>query len=193
MATETTIDRAELERRFCATDMRPLLRQAYYRDCFAHYTDGRVMIWHPSDPFENAKDRPLDVAPVRKQFDAATDWQPMPAIECNHCGLKDHGIVHDYVCDECNGLGESFCSHCEHTAECRECDGQGTIHVGDCPDCEEDRVPIGPANVSRKYLARIFDLPGVEIANVGEQGDMIAFRAGELRGLIMGIKQESHR
>lgn len=67
-------------------------------------------------------------------------------------------------CSECDGYGETTCSHCDSDIDCPDCDGTGKI--GTAPDVPQRFVDIAGDPFDALLLAQVLDVVPDEVVTV---------------------------
>lgn len=193
---------------FCAVhDSREYLHQPFKVDELAVASNGHIMLTKPIDGeypevTENTRIHGV-VRDILGRFEGL-DFEPIPDVDipkkdpCSTCDGAGQATVEE--CPECDGVGEAEAENDFNTywVLCKSCAGEGEIVQrgpgGTCPNCSGDGFvwPYAPVQllgvtVNAKYLARIKDVAGIEVAAT-EDGRMLLFRSGEWRGSIMTLK-----
>ena len=146
---------------------------------------------------------------IHKAIDGAFaipgDWGPVPFAATPTCQLC-HGRGTGGSCPECRGDGSVYfdneyndyecdCETCDAGGikgpwPCKKCGGSGAYYGG--PLDAQARVRIGLVDVWSKYIAKICQLPRVEIkrASRGAHKDGVAFSFLGGRGVVMPLRSE---
>ena len=142
------------------------------------------------ESMQDVKYKPFE--PIRV---AITPPDPNPCRPCNGTGKAAKS-----ECKECEGVGEVDAEtdyNTYHDLECKSCNGDGYIiqlsSSDKCEDCggsgesEHTPIPVKIDGVNINYfLLRMIDEPGTEVARIPAK-NMLAFRSGDQRGVIMGM------
>lgn len=186
----------ELLRQFCSLEgLGRKTEQPWSVGEFSFATNGHVLIKVPrmseiaemADPIDTSKVWPKTEA--KEWIDVSGYKAPTPA-ECPKCGGKPSNPE----CPECEGEGEVEASnkYNTYTVECATCDGTGVEPV--CSRCDGDgvvevleRVPLGHAGFSKKYLALLSQLPNCQISTIDEVS-AASFRFDGGAGVIMPMR-----
>jgi hypothetical protein len=138
-----------------------------------------------------------DMNEPRKAAEASQkgEWFPVPVIDadgdCPHC----KGIVVNFNCYECGGLGTVTLKnqYTEYSGiECATCEGEGeAMYCGHCLGTGKDAnglVDIGSGRFRRHALLLLRDLPNVEICPTGTESPAYLRFSGGGIGFLMPAK-----
>lgn len=188
---------------FCAKDkFRMNILTPWNQGGYTFASDGRVIVRVDEQevPEVSGVNRTNGNLILESHIDVAK-WISIKNIEpemhaCTTCAGKGHG---PFVCDECDGAGETECYHCGQDSHCDACNGLGEYGAkGEtCPECEgkkEVEWPYGsetPAgNISSTYLRLCNTLPNCQfgITQKFAPEGIIPFRFDYGIGCVMPIR-----
>jgi len=160
-------------------------------------TDGNAIICGPAGSGDGFASGTVPQVGIRRILERIEATQLSP--------LESFHLPEMPTCRTCAGDGRAEyvpCTKCSDTqlSDCPECLGEGVVTmVGpSCPPCPicrgtgrgysmSQRIDIAGIQVAGRYLMRIMGREGVQVGKVPGM-KMLAFRAGEYTGGIMGLR-----
>jgi hypothetical protein len=182
----------------------------FYMDGRKIATDGAILLFCQSDPFDNgdrcgkALPEPATIEGIIQQSFVPCTESPAFCPKCDKCndafgvwvtGCEDCDSTGK--CEECDGMGEVVCRCCDQEGPCQECGGSGK-----CGECKGQGKSDKPYFETCECYSKSFEwLPGVlvksrycrslqslgdfKVALPATPASPIPFSIGKYSGIVM--------
>ena len=167
---------------FCGTESfaQYTITSPWQHDDWQYATDRVICVRVPMDPVSSPRDE-------EDRPKAFTLFEEFP--ECLQLWPEHDGTKQEYPCTSCKGSKTVNC-------ECPNCENVHDAPCGECVDGRELRpksLTIAGHIIAGKYCLKIQRLGTVLFCPDGEAEELLAFKCGELQGLVSPWKPERER